>query len=140
MKDFDAERRKRHAEREQSLGDRSFTFGGFTMAYRANPPYTVTAAVAALTETSDGTAVFKVLEDAVIGLLDNDSRDLFRQACGNENDPVTFDDLIELSNWLIERQSDRPPTPPVSSPGLSATNGTTSTANSSTEPALVLPT
>jgi hypothetical protein len=135
--DFDSKRHERHQERENALGDRSFTFGGHTMTYRANAPYNVTKKVAAITENTDGAEVFEALENAVLGLLTKESRDLFRQACDNDDDPVTFEDLIELSNWLIERQVQRPPTPPVSSAGLSATNGTASTAISSTEPAAV---
>lgn len=133
--DFDKKRHERHQQRETELGDRSFTFGGHTMRYRANAPYTVTKAVAAITENTDGTEVFATLENAVLSLLDKHSRDLFQQACANEDDPVTFEDLVELSNWLIERQVQRPPTPPASSPDLFATNGTASTATSSIEPA-----
>jgi hypothetical protein len=135
MQDFDAARKKRHEEREQALGDRSFRFGGQQLKFRANAPYTVTQSVAALTEATDGSAVFDVLERAVLDLIEPGSRDAFLAAVRDEEFPVTFQDLLELANWLIEQQAERPPTQPDSSASTSETTGTTSTENSSTEQA-----
>lgn len=135
MHDFDETRRRRHEERIKELGDRSFTFGGKTMHFRANAPYAVTQSIAALTETTDGSAVFDTLEKAVVDLIDPDDRDLFWEACRDDNFPVTFDDLLELANWLIERQTSRPPTPAESSAPSSPATGTTLTETSFTEQA-----
>lgn len=134
MRDFDTERRKRHQERSAALGDRSFVFGGRVLQYRANAPYTVTQSIAALTETTDGSVVFDVLEKAVLDLIEHHDRDHFLAAVRDEEFPVTFQDLLELANWLIERQAESPPTPPDSSVSTSETTGEISMENPSTEP------
>lgn len=133
MHDFDEERRKRHATRETEAGDRTFMFGGKLMRFRANTPYSVTQSVAALTETTDGSAVFDTLEKAVVDMIEPDDRSMFWEACRDDAFPVTFDDLLDLANWLIERQTARPPTPAESSAPSSSPTGTTSTETSSIE-------
>lgn len=135
MKDFDQSRRERHEQRAVEMGDRTFRFCGRTLEFVANAPYTVTQKVAALTEETDGSRVFDTLEAAVLGLLEPGSATDFREAVSDPSDPVTFDDLIELANWLIEAQVRRPPTPPSSSPDTSSTTGTLSTVPSSPAPA-----
>lgn len=138
MHDFDKARRERHEEREKLLGDRSFVFGGQTFQYRANVHYSVIRDVAEITEDTDGKSVFTRLEDAAIAMVDpaDDGIARFRQVCDPKNpDPVTWDDLSDLANWLIERSMERPPTQSVSSAGTPQTSGTGSTETSSTAPA-----
>lgn len=133
MKNFDDAQRTRHEEKAKELGDRSFTFRSEDFHVRANVRYGVIKAVAGISENTDGNSVFEVIEDAVISLIDptNNAAKRFRKVAAGEEFPVTFEDLIELLNWLIEEQTGRPPTPAESSSSGQTQNGTPSTEISS---------
>jgi len=152
MYDHNAERAKRHAERKKEFGDRPFTFGSRivlaedgetsenvpeTFYIRANSGYLAIKHVAGLTEASTGVETFEAIEESVFSMIDprDNALERFQAVVRNNDDPVTFDDLIVLQGWLMQEQTGRPPTPePPSAPTPTAT-GPSSTVLSSTEPA-----
>jgi len=152
MHDFNAERAKRHAEREAEFGSKPFTFGYKPQSQedkeggkarepeqfyvRANVGYLSIKRVAALSEESTGGETFEAIESSVISMIDpkGDALERFLAITRSNDDPVTFDDLVELQNWLIQEQSGRPPTQEQPSATTPPPTGEPSTAPSSTEP------
>lgn len=127
--DFDAERAKRHAEREKEFGDKPFKFGGQEFHVRANVGYLGIKRVAALTETSSGGETFDAIELSVLSMIDprDEAMERFKAVIENNDDPVTFDDLVDLQNWLIGEQTSRPPTQEQPSSATPTANGPAST-------------
>jgi hypothetical protein len=135
MYDFDAERNARHAAREAEFGEKPFTFAGEIFYVRPNVRYPAIKRVAEITEATGGVEVFDAVEAAVLAMIDprDDAHERFHRACESDDDPITFEDLTALNNWLIRESTSRPPTPPESSAtGLSKT-GIESTVISSSE-------
>jgi hypothetical protein len=135
MHDFDAERAKRHAERAAEFGEKPFKFGGEVFYVRPNVGYLSIKRVAALSEASTGEETFSAIEESVISMIDprDNSMERFLSVTRSNEDPITFDDLVELQGWLIQEQTGRPPTQDESSASTPTSNGTPSTENSSTE-------
>lgn len=136
IKNFDDSARERHAENSKNFGDHPFQFRGEVFHVRANVDYNVLQSIAALTEESDGSRVIKTVADAVVALIDprDDAHDRFHKVRNEHDLPVTFEDLMELLNWLIEEQTSRPPTQAESLSGGSSENGTVQTEISSIGP------
>lgn len=141
MYDFNAERNKRHLEREQEFGEKPFTFGSINgepavFYVRANVGYLGIKRVAALSENSTGGETFEAIELSVFSMIDprDDALARFKAVIENNDDPVTFDDLVELQNWLLQEQTALPPTEPEPSSPSSPPSGPSLTAVSSTEP------
>jgi hypothetical protein len=135
MHNFDTEREKRHAERAAAFGEKPFQFGGEVFYVRANVGYLGIKRVAALSEDSTGGETFSAIEESVFSMIDprEDALERFRSVTRSNEDPVTFEDLVELQNWLIAEQTGRPPTQDESSATSQASNGTPSTEPSSIE-------
>ena len=134
MKDLDADRRERHAERELVMGDRTFLLGGETFTYRSAVSYTVLEDIAATSE-SDGTELIQALEKAVVALLEEGQEERFLKVVRSTEDPFTFSDLNDLCTWLTEAQLGRPTQAAWPSTGGDATTPTSSTDDSSSPPA-----
>lgn len=134
--DFDAGRKKRHQEREAEFGEKPFKFAGEIFYVRANTGYEAIKRVAALSESSSGEETFEAIERSVFSMIDprDDAIERFRRVVANDDDPVTFEDLVELQNWLIQEQTGRPPTQEQSSSPTPPTATTNLTVLSSTEP------
>lgn len=152
MHDFNADRAKRHAEREAEFGQKPFQFGYKPQIaeekaegkppepelfyVRANVGYLGIKRVASLSEESSGGETFEAIEASVISMIDPRDNALERllAVTNNNDDPVTFDDLVELQNWLIEASSGRPPTQDQPSATTPPPTGEASAAPSSTAP------
>ena len=135
--DFDPERNARHAAREAEFGEKPFRFGGEVFHVRANVRYPAIKRLAEITSATDGVEVFDAVEQAVLAMIDprDNAHERFKALCASEDNPVTFEDLAELQNWLVQEATQRPPTEPASSATTPSVAGTTSTAASSTETA-----
>lgn len=151
--DFNAGRAKRHEERAASFGSKPFEFGfkqrekdendqpvgplvAETFYVRANVGYMGIKRVAALSEASSGDETFSAIEYSVFSMIDprDDALGRFQQVVNNADDPVTFDDLVELQTWLLTEQTSLPPTEPQPSAATPGQSGSTSTDPSSTAP------
>lgn len=134
MHDFDVERARRHAEREAQFGDKPFKFGGEIFHVRPNVGYLSIKRVAALSDASSGEETFSAIEDSVISMIDpkDNAIERFLAVTRNTDLPVTFDDLVELQNWLIAEQSGVPPTQEQPSATTPPGTGESSTESSST--------
>jgi hypothetical protein len=134
MHDFDVERAKRHAERAAEFGDKPFKFAGEVFHVRPNIGYLGIKRVAELTDASTGTETFDAIEASVISMLDprDDAIGRFLAVSRNLDDPVTFEDLVELQNWLVEQSTNRPPTQEEPSASMPPQTGNGSTEVSST--------
>lgn len=140
MHDFNAGRDKRHEERTKEFGEKPFTFGRINgepavFYVRANVGYLGIKRVAALSDTSTGGETFEAIEQSVFSMVDprDGAVDRFRAVVTNNDDPVTFEDLIELQNWLLQEQTALPPTEPEPSSASSTQTGPGSTGASSSE-------
>ena len=122
-KDFDGERRERHAKRERDLGDRSFVLSGVTFNWRANASYTALEQLSAADE-QDGAELIRAMEGAMLDLIDEDQQDEFLRVIRDKSDPYTFADLNDLASWLVEEQVKRPTPAPSSSTGGDASPST----------------
>jgi hypothetical protein len=134
MKDFDADRKERHAQREVDLGDRTFQLGGRTFTYKANVPYDFLKDIAAVNNSTEGDSVIETLERFCVDIIEDDPEG-FLAVLRSREDPVTFADLNELTTWLMEQQVRRPTSAPSSSTDGRVTTGTDSTEVSSEQPA-----
>ena len=132
---FDDERNARHVAREVEFGEKPFKFGGEVFYVRANVRYPAIKKIAEITEATDGVEVFNAVEEAVLAMIDprDNAHNRFRKVCESDVDPITFEDLAELQNWLVREATSRPPTQPDSSATGPSAAGTTSTATSSNE-------
>lgn len=147
MYDFNAERDKRHAEREKEFGDKPFTFGRIkdkkgksvpaVFHVRANVGYLGVKRVAALTDASTGGETFEAIEASVFSMIDpkDGALERFQEVVSNNDDPVTFQDLVELQNWLLTEQTALPPTEQEPSSASSTQTGPHLTEVSSSEQA-----
>lgn len=136
MKDFDTARAERHQERQDEFGDKPFKFGGEIFHVRANVGYLAIKRVAALSDSSTGSETFEVIEDSVMSMIDprDEAIERFLRVTRSLDDPITFDDLVELQNWLIQEQTSRPPSQQKRSSSTPERSGTPSKETSSTEP------
>lgn len=150
--DFNAGRAKRHEERTASFGSKPFKFGfkprekdadGNLLPavpeefyVRANVGYMAIKRVAALSDASTGDETFSAVEYSVFSMIDprDDALERFTKVVNNPDDPVTFDDLVELQTWLLTEQTALPPTEPQPSAVTPSQSGPSSTATSSTAP------
>lgn len=134
MRDFDAERHERHAEREKLLGDRQFQFGGETFAFAANVSYDVLRKLTSEVPLQ-GEAYINAIEDSVLDLIEDegDSRERFLALCKRTADPITFEDLQKLSSALVEEAFKRPTEASLPSGDGREITGTDSTESSSSE-------
>jgi hypothetical protein len=139
VRDFDAERQERHAERERLLGDRQIKIGGEVFTYEANVSYDVLRRL-----TSDvplqGEAYITAIEQSVLDLIvdEDGSHKKFLQMCKRKKDPITFDDLQLLCTSLVEMAFSRPTEASLPSTGSDAESGTSSTDSKSTAQAEAL--
>lgn len=131
--DFDKAQRAAHNERESEFGRRAFILRGQTFLVNPNAGYPAIKAITEIDTTETDSGIFRKVEDVVLGLIDprDDAHARFHKACANKEFPVTFDDLIELQNWLLRESTSRPPTQPESSSTGQQEAGTTSTVASS---------
>lgn len=137
MHDFDKAQLARHAQNAEAFGERTFGLRGETFHVRANVGYSAIKAMAEINENTEGTVVFERVENAVLAMIDprNDAHARFIALCRQMDNPITFDDLNDINNWLIQETTQRPPTQQNSSPTGQQTPGTSSTETSSSEPA-----
>lgn len=135
MHNFDPERNARHAARDAEFGEKPFQFGGEVFYVRANVRYPAIKRLAEITTNTDGVEVFDAVEEAVLAMIDprDDAHERFGKVCDSQDDPVTFEDLAELQNWLVREATQRPPTEPDSSATTPSPRGTSLTAVSSSE-------
>jgi hypothetical protein len=133
MKDFDTARAERHKERQEEFGEKPFKFGGEVFYVRANVGYLAIKRVAALTDSSTGAETFDAIEESVFSMIEprDDALERFLAVTRSLEDPVTFEDLVELQNWLIQEQTRRPPTEQSPSSDSQPKTGARSTGSSS---------
>jgi hypothetical protein len=135
MKDFDAERQERHAQREAEMGDREFTLGGQTFHYIPIASYTVLEQIAT-TDDLEGAELIRVMENSAVKLIEEEERGRFLEVVRSEKDPLTFGDLNDVCRWLTEAQVGRPTQAPSPSMDGDAPTSITSTDDSSSKPAV----
>lgn len=136
MKDFNESRAERRtSDPADRLEDRQFKLGDGVFTRLAHPPYQATKAMVEITENTAGLKVFSVVEDAVLAMIEPADRDRFRQVVGDADDPISWEDLLEVAFWLVsEASGGRPTTRSQSSTDTSSGTGTGSTEDSSLAP------
>jgi hypothetical protein len=153
MYDFNAERATRHAEHEKEFGEKPFTFGHIEdeegnlvpakFFVRANVGYLGVKRVAALSDATEAGETFGAIENAVFSMIDPEDGPngepggalaRFKEVTASLRDPITFEDLVKLQNWLLVEQTNLPPTEPEPSSASSTQTGTPSTESSSERP------
>lgn len=136
MKDFNESRKQRRADDPADLlEDRQFKLGTGTFTRLAHPPYQATKAMVEITENTAGTQVFSLVENAVLAMIEPSDRDRFREVASDQEDPVSWEDLLEVAFWLVaEASGSRPTTRSQSSTDTSSGTGTASTGSSSLAP------
>lgn len=134
-RDFDSERRARHAVREEELGDRTIIVGGEEFTYRAFASYTVLGEISGEREdTADN--MIADLEQSLLKMLEPGQEERFLAAIRSQDDPWTFADLIDLVQGVTELLAGRPTQASSPSDGGDAQTSTSSTEDSSSEPAV----
>ena len=134
MKDFDE---GRVAALNTPEADRTFVIGGETFTCRASVRPEVMFEIAEMDADTPSPQVFAIIDRLVLNMIEpvNDAQNRWRALREREDDPLTINDLNGLVSWLVEQQAGRPTeAPSLSLPGRE-TNGTPSTASSSSDPA-----
>jgi hypothetical protein len=134
-RDFDTERRQRHAERVALLGDRKIVLGGKAFTYRSTVSYTILEDISD-TSVLEGSELIRALEEAITHLLEPGQEDEFLAVVRSTEDPWTFQDLNDLCAFLTEAQVGRPLAQPSPSQDGGESTTTTSTESSSSRPAV----
>ena len=106
-KDFDGERRERHAARERGLGARDFVLSGKRFTWLPNVSYTALESLSAADEF-DGAELIRAIEGAMTEMIVEDQREQFLAVLRDKDDPYTFADLNAVATWLVEEQVKRP--------------------------------
>lgn len=136
------------ARRERSSSERRFYLGPYTFKRRPTiPPETLSKYAVAGEDGDDGNTV-RNFEEALLDLVDRNAvitetgeevttEDAWRymRFTGDENDVISFEDLVAITEWLIAGAVERPTGQPSGSPdGLPIpATGTTSTPGSPQE-------
>ncbi len=132
MKDFDKEFAESQAERASEMKEREFKLGGKTFTYAANPSYTGLGQI-----TSDGEGDFiGRLEEGLLRMMDAGQEEDFLAVLRDTKHPVTINNLNSLISWIIEQQTGRPTQAPSLSTSGAPKTATSSTAGSSSAPAV----
>lgn len=135
MKDFDAERTSLSAE------DREFKIRGEVFVRREEVKPEVLVGYDDLREDTGAARTLEIIDQLIVDLIEDggDAHGRYTTLRAREDNPVTLDDLLEVSKWLMTEVTNRPTTPPSdSSEGSeSGRTGTSSTANSSSLAAVV---
>jgi hypothetical protein len=80
---------------------------------------------------------FKHLDQLIVALVEgDDAAERWEQLRAQRENPLTANDIREVFDWLVEIAIGRPPTQPSPSSASQGSNGTPSTENSSSEPAV----
>ncbi len=131
-KNFDTARRAREQE---TRDERALVLGGETFYAKATVRPEVLARWNDITEDMPMDDILSITDETIIALLENvdDTPTRYRAVRQNEEDPIGFQDLLELAKWLVEVQTGRPIESPSDSSGSPGTtkNGTGSTDDSS---------
>lgn len=108
MKDFD-QKRKERAER-----DRSFTIGGETFEVRVGVRPEVLSIYDDITTETSAADTIKVIDEIITSMLVTADGERYQALRQREEDPITLEDLQDLMEWLLEKETDRTPTQPSS--------------------------
>lgn len=136
MRDFDAERKERHEERERLLGDRTFKLGGEVFSHHANVSVNLLERL-----TSDtpllGNEYIEAIKASCLEMIeeDGDAHDRFLALLKRKDDPITLQDLQAVFQGLVEEAFRRPTEASSPSGDGDATTGPSSTEKPSTAPA-----
>lgn len=131
-KDFDSERKERHAARIALLGAPTITLGGQEFYYKPIVSYTILEDVADTNELV-GSELIRALESAILAMLEPGQEEKFLAVVHSTEEPWTFQDLNDLCSWLTTAQVGRPLAQPSPSlPGDEPTS-TTLTDDSSSQ-------
>lgn len=124
MQDFDVERSERTAV------DRTFKIGGEVFVMKAAVRPETMIGYEAINEDTQPEDVLRIIDDLIVSFIEGgeDAAQRYRDVRAREDDAVSMRDLNALTDWMIGRQTGRPPTPPSSSMGGAETTQDSSTA------------
>lgn len=130
MKNFDQSR----SARRTSAEERAFTIGGETfVAMDAVRPEDLVK-YESITKDTSASETLNIIDGLILSMIEqsDDAATRYRAVRARRDDPITLEDLQELTEWLVERQTGRPTGKPASSsPGLEGTgNGSTDVSSS----------
>lgn len=122
MKDFDLDRVNTSEEARQ------FRLRGEVFVRRDSVRPDTTIAFEDLTPEDTAQHTLTVIDDLVLGFIEDDggAHARYRSLREREADPVTLQDLIKMSQWLIAENAGRP-TGPSSGSSTGPEGGTTGT-------------
>jgi hypothetical protein len=134
MKDFDTARHERRAELEAELGDRAFVLGGETFNFRAVTSYAVLSELSSEGREVTSREFIGIIEQTLAKMLEPGQEERLFTVLHSEEDPLTFQDLLDLVSWITEQQTERPTQASSPSMGGGAPTSITSTDASSSRP------
>ena len=131
--DFDATQRERQ-HREESP---TFTLRGETFRVRNVVPFATLGILAGIGTDATDRDAFTAVEKVVLSLIPREDHERFLRVIydADADFPVTYQDMLEIQNFLIREASGRPPTRLASSSESPSRNGQSETGASSPTPA-----
>jgi hypothetical protein len=132
VKNFDE---SRHQRSIVPAADRTFVLCGEAFVTRASVRPDVLTAYDEINEATTITRTLEIVDEVIIAFLDKGANavERYKKIRTNDEDPVTMSDLLDLVQWLIEVQTNRPTGPPVDSSSPPSPSGTSSTGGSSSK-------
>ena len=139
MKDFDAGRQRSDAP----LSDRQFQMRGRTFTIRASVPPEAAALIEDASLAGSSIATLKQIDEAICMWLIPEDRAAWtelRRVYGDDgelvdtDDPPLLEDMLDVSEWLLQVSARRPTrAPSASTDGRAAENGSSTAPSSSPE-------
>lgn len=128
-RNFDEERAARAAQ------DREFIIGGETFHGRASVKPEALSAYDRLADSASVTDTLAVVDELILAMIedeeDNAGHMRYVALRARNDDPLTIEDLMEITKYLVEAQTGRPTGQPGDSSAGPGTTGTISTVASS---------
>lgn len=132
MKDFDEVRAQRQVRPEE---ERSFKLGGEQFTIRDSVRADTLAAGARVTDKSSVAEDVDAMDELILGFLDEADHERYLELRRRERDPVTFYDLVDVAQWMVQVNTGRPTVQPSPSGAGEQTTPPPLTAVSSPPPA-----
>lgn len=115
MKNFDTSRKARKRTHEE----RTFVLGGEEFVAKASLHPSAMAGYDSIDEDTKVNDVLDIVDELILESIEDtdNAHARYRVVRENRDDPVTVEDLTDLTKWLVEIQTGRPTGPPsVSEP------------------------
>lgn len=107
--------------------DRTFTIGGETFTLRPGVRPEEFAEYADMSEDTPARESIEIMDRLILSMIEDlDAEERWKRIRSDTRNPITLEDLSDVSRWMLEEQTGRPTQQPSPSGDGRETTGTTS--------------